>query len=86
MVLAEFGIKICNCYEDFAKISLFPQIIHFIPERRNCQSTIDIRRDFALKFVALPNVFPEEKLVFIDEVGFNVSNSVITLKIYGREC
>ena len=75
MVLAEFGIKICKAtvMKILKKFHYSIKRIHFIPERRNCQSTIDIRRDFALKFVALPNVFPEEKLVFIDEVGFNVS-------------
>jgi len=47
--------------------------IHCIPERRNNQLTIDTRREYALEFVRLLNILPEEKLIFIDEVGFNVS-------------
>lgn len=47
--------------------------LHLIPERRNCQASIDARRDYAVRFIALPSIYNEDELIFIDEVGFNVS-------------
>ena len=44
-----------------------------IPERRNCSSTISIRKTYALEYMAHLAAMPEANIIFIDEVGFSVS-------------
>ena len=45
-----------------------------VPERRNCESTITKRKQYADQFLnLLQGQVSEEKFIFIDEVGFNVS-------------
>ena len=47
--------------------------IHLLPERRNATDNIQVRKEYALQFSALPSIYSEDQIVFIDEVGFNVS-------------
>lgn len=47
--------------------------IHLIPERRNDERTIEIRKIYAEKFITLPVRYSENQYIYIDEVGFNVS-------------
>ena len=47
--------------------------IHIIPERRNAIENIEVRKQYAIQFSALPATYSEEQIIFIDEVGFNVS-------------
>ncbi|KCZ74756.1 hypothetical protein H311_04276, partial [Anncaliia algerae PRA109] len=47
--------------------------LSIIPEKRNNETTIKIRENYAQRFLALPANFSEEQLIFIDEVRFNVS-------------
>ena len=44
-----------------------------IPEKRNDDRTIEIRKGYSQKFISLPDCYSEDQYVFIDEVGFNVS-------------
>jgi len=48
--------------------------LQFIPERRNAENTIQIRREYALEFSSLPANFSEEEIIFLNEVGFSVSS------------
>ena len=47
--------------------------IHLIPERQNATDNIQVRKEYAFQFSALPSIYSEDQIVFIDEVGFNVS-------------
>lgn len=47
--------------------------LHLIPERRNNENVLEERRQYAFSFTFLPASFSEEEMIFIDEVGFNVT-------------
>ena len=44
-----------------------------LPERRNQQENIEERFNYAQKYLALGNEFGDYQIIFIDEVGYNVS-------------
>ena len=43
------------------------------PERRNAPSNIEERRKYAVEFMSLPREYSERNIIYIDEVGMNVS-------------
>jgi len=47
--------------------------VHFIPIRRNDDKSIQERKAYSLKFLEYSSEFEENAIIFIDEVGFNVS-------------
>lgn len=47
--------------------------ISVIPQRRNEPDVINARHEYAQRFISLPSRYSEESVIFIDEVGFNVS-------------
>ena len=47
--------------------------ISLIPERRNDNQAIIDRYRYAVDFIELQGRFSEDEIIFLDEVGFNVS-------------
>jgi transposase len=47
--------------------------IHNIPERRNDVTTLDLREIYANIFMGIVSNIDDSNIIFIDEVGFNVS-------------
>ena len=47
--------------------------IHLIPEERNDDRTIEIKKGYSQKIISLPDCYSEDHYVFIDEVGFIIS-------------
>lgn len=47
--------------------------VTLIPKKRNDDKVINERHDYAVKFMDILSKFDESHLVFVDEVGFNVS-------------
>ena len=45
-----------------------------LPVARNCEKTIQIRKEYAEKFSILENEISPNNLVFLDEVGFSISS------------
>lgn len=43
-----------------------------IPERRNCETTIEARYNYAISFRSLEESRDDKNLIFLDEVGFSV--------------
>ncbi|XP_049294417.1 uncharacterized protein LOC125769652 isoform X2 [Anopheles funestus] len=47
--------------------------LHLIPERRNTESTVSERKEYATNLYDLSHQYADSGMVFVDEVGFNVS-------------
>lgn len=47
--------------------------VHKVPVRRNVDETIESRRQYAVEYTTLGGRYPQYEVIFIDEVGFNVS-------------
>jgi len=50
--------------------------VTIIPERRNDADNIVARKIYALRYISLSEIFSENEIIFIDEVGFKVSTRV----------
>ena len=56
--------------------------MHLLSEKRNNIETIENGRLYSLQFIGLPTFLPDEKIIFIDEAGFNVSMRKIDICIH----
>ena len=64
--------------------------ISLLPSRRNNDKALIDRADFAQRFLQILSRFDEANIIFVDEVGFNIStfvaNSDLMLGIYTVPC
>jgi transposase len=74
-VYEKFNIEICK--STAARIikgfNCSIKSVQRIPIARNDLNTLEVRYQYAQNYIALPTQFSEDQLIFIDEVGFNVS-------------
>lgn len=78
-ILEQYQVQVCRstvakCIGDF-NYSL--KRIYLYPERRNTGATLEVRKDYAIRFTALPASMPDNGIVFVDEVGFKISMRVM---------
>lgn len=73
--LEEFNVSvsemtICRIFKEFEYTI---KRVHLQPERRNNDSGITSRREYAINYLMLTSRVPSEKIYFLDEVGFCVA-------------
>ena len=74
-VFETFQIRICKT-KAMKYVKGFHYIlkrVNFVPERGNDQSTITQRHAYAQNYINLPASYNEDQIIYIDEVGFNIS-------------
>jgi transposase len=47
--------------------------VHLVPQRRNVEEVVEKRFLYAQNYISMQYTYSESKIVFVDEVGFNVS-------------
>lgn len=73
--LAEFGVRICisTARNYLTGFNYTLKRIKLLPERRNTPQTIEVRKQYALRFIEWQAEMNDSNFMFLDEVGFNVS-------------
>ncbi|XP_049293761.1 uncharacterized protein LOC125769223 [Anopheles funestus] len=74
-VFDDFGIRVSKptVAREIKSFRYSLKWIQKIPERRNNPQTLEIRKEYASRFYALPGQVADTNVIFVDEVGFCVS-------------
>ena len=82
MTLKELQAKVLDVFDIKVSISTIDRVLrgfHYslksivtVPERRNCDVTIQKRLEYAERFRELESSTPHQDIIFLDEVGFSV--------------
>lgn len=74
-ILESHGIQVsaATIAREIKKFNYSFKRVKLLPERRNNPNTLGIRKEYALSFNRISQRLPQAAVVFIDEVGFNIS-------------
>jgi len=78
MVLEKFQLHVCEAtiHNHLKKLHYSLKLLKLVPEKRNDEKTIQLRKQYAIEFEDITDNYPDTNIFFIDEVGFSVSMRV----------
>jgi len=75
MLLKTFGVTVCfKTVDNYIKRFAYTvKRISLLPVRRNTEEAIENRAIYGHKFLNMLSIYDESNVIFVDEVGFNIS-------------